>query len=270
MKRVIDAFFMAWGSFLNIPCPKRWNEKLNKHKLVFLPIIGLIIGILMGAIFYGLNFLPSSVLLKGFIALIGMFLITGFFHWDGLMDVGDAIFSRKDLEVRQKILKDSKIGAFGVLISGVVLLGFYACFCSIFAKAAELATADQVFGVIFSIVWIFIMSRWVSGANVLIAKPMKKSQYSDELDDSKTSKLLIASCIILILAAVIYVIIRFFVVRSFIGIDGNVLIACFASAAGSFISGSICKKRLGGMNGDIAGTQILVGDLCGFFALALI
>lgn len=47
-------------------------------------------------------------------------LVTGFMHLDGYMDVCDAVLSRRELATRQRILKDSHCGAFAVI--GMVLL----------------------------------------------------------------------------------------------------------------------------------------------------
>ncbi len=56
-------------------------------------------------------------------------LVTGFLHLDGYMDVCDALLSRRDLATRQKILKDSHCGAFAVIC--MVLLA--AVQCALFA-----------------------------------------------------------------------------------------------------------------------------------------
>ena len=45
MKTQITAFFMAWGMFLSIPCPaKIWDEKARPWQLVYLPLVGLLVG----------------------------------------------------------------------------------------------------------------------------------------------------------------------------------------------------------------------------------
>lgn len=41
----IYGFFMAWGMFLTIPCPKKiWRESARRKMLACLPLIGLIVG----------------------------------------------------------------------------------------------------------------------------------------------------------------------------------------------------------------------------------
>ena len=56
MKTQITAFFMAWGMFLSIPCPaKIWDEKARPWQLVYLPLVGLLVGgsLGLGRVSYG-------------------------------------------------------------------------------------------------------------------------------------------------------------------------------------------------------------------------
>ena len=50
----IYGFFMAWGMFLTIPCPKKiWRESARRKMLACLPLIGLIVGSCFGIFFSG-------------------------------------------------------------------------------------------------------------------------------------------------------------------------------------------------------------------------
>ena len=45
MRDWIYGFFMAWGMFLAIPCPKKlWSETARRKMLVCLPLVGLLVG----------------------------------------------------------------------------------------------------------------------------------------------------------------------------------------------------------------------------------
>ena len=75
--RYVIAFFMAWGNFLTLPCPyKRWDGKLKNLMMVFVPLVGVIIGVLWVMIIWTLRVLdmkyglPDSV-----VALICTFYI---------------------------------------------------------------------------------------------------------------------------------------------------------------------------------------------------
>ena len=123
MSEWLDGFSMAWGMFLAIPCPlRRWNEKAREKMLVCLPLVGLAVG----GIWLGLYLLLRHAAIGGLYAFLMAalpWLVTGFMHLDGYMDVCDAVLSRRELATRQRILKDSHCGAFAVI--GMVLFSTY-------------------------------------------------------------------------------------------------------------------------------------------------
>ena len=102
--------------------PIRYNYEYNEEDFIrgikFLPFIGLIIGVAMyvPAFFQNVIHKPIIALLT-WITYIG---ITGGLHIDGLADTFDGLFSNRDKEKILEIMKDSRIGTFGVL--GVLLL----------------------------------------------------------------------------------------------------------------------------------------------------
>ena len=93
----IYGFFMAWGMFLTIPCPKKiWRESARRKMLACLPLIGLIVGGIWALCAWLGSFLPQP--LAALLCAAAPWLITGFMHLDGYMDVCDAVLSRRDLE----------------------------------------------------------------------------------------------------------------------------------------------------------------------------
>ena len=45
MRDWICGFFMAWGMFLAIPCPRKiWSESARQKMLVCMPLVGLLAG----------------------------------------------------------------------------------------------------------------------------------------------------------------------------------------------------------------------------------
>ena len=126
MKRALTALAMALSMYTAVPLPlKRWDENSRPLMLVFLPVVGLVLGLL----WYGLALLMGVLALPGAVcaALLTLYpyLITGHLHLDGFMDCADAILSRRSLEEKQKILKDPHVGAFAVIsLAALFLLGF--------------------------------------------------------------------------------------------------------------------------------------------------
>lgn len=93
--------------------PYDYDERDFIKGIKFLPIIGLIIGIFMYAptLIEGYIHRPILIVFIWAIYLI----ITGGLHIDGLADTFDGIFSYRNREDMLKIMKDSRIGAFGVI-----------------------------------------------------------------------------------------------------------------------------------------------------------
>lgn len=94
--------------------------------LGFLPTIGLVIGLIWAAIYVGLVYLGFPFLVVSFILAFLPFALCGFMHMDGFMDCSDAIMSRRPLEDRQRILKDTHTGAFAVISAIFMILGYFA------------------------------------------------------------------------------------------------------------------------------------------------
>ena len=58
----IYGFFMAWGMFLTIPCPKKiWRESARRKMLACLPLIGLIVGGIWALCAWLGSFLPQPL-----------------------------------------------------------------------------------------------------------------------------------------------------------------------------------------------------------------
>jgi adenosylcobinamide-GDP ribazoletransferase len=115
--------FIAMLTFYTrVPVPK--NMVLDtidfEKSLGYVPVVGLLIGAvmyLMGWLFTGLLSSVSAVLLV-FVYLF----ITGGLHIDGLADTLDAFGSNRPREKMLEIMKDSHVGAFGVLAIVMLLL----------------------------------------------------------------------------------------------------------------------------------------------------
>ncbi|MBZ4684958.1 MAG: cobS [Desulfomicrobiaceae bacterium] len=90
----------------------------------FYPLVGAVLGALLAAAAWAMHMLLPP-LVAGF-ALVGIgAALTRGLHWDGLADVADAWGARAEGDRFWAIVKDSRIGAFGVLamVLGVGLQG---------------------------------------------------------------------------------------------------------------------------------------------------
>lgn len=109
-------FFIAlqFLTRLKIVNQTEWTmEDFGKSVATF-PYIGLIIGIFLTIIYFIFSQFLAPVPLMLFI-VISEFLFTGGLHADGLMDTSDGLFSGLEREKKLEIMKDSRIGSFGVV-----------------------------------------------------------------------------------------------------------------------------------------------------------
>ena len=131
MKTYFHAFAMCQSMFCSIPFPCNiWEENARDKMLLFLPVVGLEIGAIWAVLAWFCNVLNLPVLVKGLILSVYPYLVTGFIHLDGYMDVTDAVKSYRGLERRREILKDSRVGAFAVIGIAVLLIAQFAFMAS--------------------------------------------------------------------------------------------------------------------------------------------
>lgn len=242
MKLWFDGFIMAWGMFLAIPTPShRWNEAARRHMMQCLPLIGCIIGALWALAAWLLRDAPLAI--RAMILAALPWLLSGFLHLDGYMDVCDAVLSRRDLETRQRILKDSHCGAFAVI--GIVLLALAQW--SVLLSAARIA--------LLPLAAIPAATRACAALAVQLLRPLGTSQYA-----AMTRRGLPLFPVMMLLLAVI-------LPAVFCGIGG---FAPLAAALGYSLAAWYGVRQLGGMNGDISGFALSLGELMGAAFLILV
>ena len=137
MKKYKIAFQMTQSMFCSLPFPsKEWDETCRPYMLIFLPMIGLEIGFLWVLIDWLTNYFAIPALIRGLILCGWPYVVTGFLHLDGFMDVVDAVCSWRDLEKRRAILKDSHVGSFAVVWCVFLILAGFAMFSAVPAATA--------------------------------------------------------------------------------------------------------------------------------------
>lgn len=120
MIKEVRIFFTALMFFTRIPCPKNIDhseEYLTKSSRYF-PLVGIIVGCI-GAIIYlfGSYIFPHPIALL--LSMVSTIIATGAFHEDGLADVCDGFGGGWTKDDILRIMKDSRVGAFGVI--GLIL-----------------------------------------------------------------------------------------------------------------------------------------------------
>ena len=246
MKKQWRALCMAWGMFCIVPCPsRRWDEAARSWMIVWFPLVGL----LAGGVWRLLALLPGSMLTAALLCA-APFVVTGFLHLDGYMDCCDAILSRRELAVRQKILKDSRVGAFAVVCAILLFLFSFAAMAD-----ADLGEGWR------ALLLIPVITRCMAGVAVETFAPMQTSQYAGTFEAGKTKTQ--RRILLLIYLAVMAL--------DFLWLFSRPACALAVAWAGltTILSCRAARRNLGGMSGDIAGFSITLGELSGLLILAI-
>ena len=245
MKTYLHAFAMCQSMFCSIPVPQVWDEKAKDKMLLFLPIVGLEIGAIWAGIAWLCRLLNLPTMITTLVLSAYPYIVTGFLHLDGYMDVTDAVKSWRDLEKRREILKDSHVGSFAVIGIVLLMIAQFALFASTPADANYLI-----------LIFIPAVSRCCSSLAVTGLKSMSTSQYADQ---KKPRSHMVALIIILCV----------FLAAGFLlcGKYGFVLAGCLVGYGLALLR---AYRSLDGMNGDISGYCLTIGELCAVAVFALL
>lgn len=102
--------------FTRLPVP-RWvghSERELSDAARYFPLVGIVVGLVTGAVFLlALTVFPQPIAVL--LAMLAGVVLTGAFHEDGLADACDGFGGGWDKTQILAIMKDSRIGAYGVL-----------------------------------------------------------------------------------------------------------------------------------------------------------
>ncbi len=118
------SFLAAIVTFTRIPVPWQLSARDFEKASLQLPFLGCLIG--------GLQILVLALLEKFLVADLALFLtmllpilLSGGMHEDGLADFADGMLGGQSIEQRLEIMKDPRVGSYGVLALLIILPGSY-------------------------------------------------------------------------------------------------------------------------------------------------
>lgn len=234
------------GFLTVIPVPRiAISPTLSERSLALFPVIGACIGALLG----GLGLWLGHILPPGPVAALligGGALLTGGLHLDGLMDTADGIFGGRSPEQRLMIMRDSQVGAFGVMAGGVALLGQFACLSELTGHARFTALVVAA-----------AMSRWAMLLALVIFPAARTSGVGATFHAAATRSAGIAGTFFVILLVLV---------------SGRLgVIALAAGTVAVLGCGHLLTRRLGGLTGDSYGAIAVVTETAVLFiAIALV
>lgn len=236
---MIDGFILSLQFFTRIPINKKidFNKENIRYSIFFLPLIGIIIGGLGGLVYYLLA--PANTMIASFMGLVTTIIVTGGLHLDGLSDTVDGFFSNREREETLEIMKDSRIGAFGVLSIVLVILFKFILIFSLDDLPLILALS-------------FANSRLVISWIISTKRSSKPNGLGSMFKGSNPKKLVIISSIIYCIILMI--------------LDIRYLIPLFINLLMAEYIGHISYKKIDGLTGDVYGFIIELGEMVSLFS----
>lgn len=227
-----------------VPIGRREGE----HPARYFPLVGWLFGALAAGIASGAAALDSAdglgALLTAAVIVTAWALLSGFMHLDGLADSADGIGVRGDAKQRLEVMRDSSIGAFGVIAVVLVLVLEVAAIAMIVESRSwwALAAAPVLgrFGAAAALVW-----RTPASSHGLAAR------YAERPAAVAVLAMLVPVAALLVAPS-----------------PTRVLVTLLGVGVALVVPGP-SVRRLGGITGDVLGATILLTETAVLVACAL-
>jgi len=115
----LKQFLLALSFYTRLPVPQSQDHTKLAQAVLYLPLVGWLVGSIMAASYYLANFLWPQTTAIILALIIGIF-VTGAFHEDGFADVCDGFGGGWGKQRILEIMKDSCIGVYGFI--GLLLI----------------------------------------------------------------------------------------------------------------------------------------------------
>lgn len=238
---LLESCVIAISMYSKIPMPRvEWKEKNMKYAMCFFPLVGCVNGILVFGLGNLLSRLGTGKLFFAAAMTLLPLLVTGGIHMDGYMDTLDALNSYGDKEKKLAILKDPNTGAFAVLGLAVYLLWSVALWSEASPKLLPVVALG------------YVLSRGLSGLSVVAFPVARDSGLAKTFQDGAKRKTVGITMVVWLLAASAAML-------WYSPLLGAAVL--LAAALAFWYYRGMCKRKFGGITGDLAGYFLQVCEL---------
>lgn len=248
----LQLFFTALQFFTRIPTPeiKQYNDSYLQKSSSYFTWVGALVGV-FAALSYWLGSLIFSPTLSIGFSMLASILLTGAFHEDGFADCCDAFGGGYTKEKILTIMKDSRLGTYGV-IGLLFIIGFK------FLLLIELQA-----GVSFSFfIWILILAHCSSRFMPLVI--MQTLPYTQDIDASKSKPLANTKLSVLNIVVALLPLVGLSIYSL-----KTTLIGFFVQLIISLFCGLFFKKWIQGYTGDCLGATQQLAEV-GFYITVIV
>jgi adenosylcobinamide-GDP ribazoletransferase len=218
-------------SFLTIfPMSNANLETIAKYMYLF-PIVGIVIGLVIGGFGFGLSYVGLEPLIVGLLVMGAIVLITGIHHADGLADFADGLMAKGTKEKKLQAMKDLSVGSAGIVTIVLYIVGMIIALS--LAEGYLLFQAILVSEIMAKFSMVLMASRGQSAALG------SNSPFVQLMKDKKKLVVSIALTIIPLVAVA--------------GSTGMIIFA--AGVILTLFLGGIASRSFGGITGDVLGAS---------------
>lgn len=117
IRRELWRLVLALGLLTRLPLPPHpaYSDSEFSASARYYPLVGALLGMLLWVWASLLQWLGYPPLLMATLVVVAAVMVTGALHEDGLADCADGLGGGQDPAARLRIMKDSRIGAYGAL-----------------------------------------------------------------------------------------------------------------------------------------------------------
>lgn len=218
-----------------IPVAAAEGEPGERLGRAYFPAVGALLGLVAGVCFVAVTAITSP-LVAAVAATATTAVLSGALHLDGLADAADGLFGGGDAARRLEVMRDSRIGSFGVVAVVLVLVGEVAALASMSPPRAIVALV--IAGAI---------SRWTMLLMVAVVPYVRRAGLGVAAGGShRPFDLVLGSA----LAGAVCLL-------DWRRAAASVLVALVIAA----VVGAIARRRIGGATGDVYGATAELSQL---------
>jgi adenosylcobinamide-GDP ribazoletransferase len=248
----IEAVIAAFQFLTRLPLPNQLPSSVSilPRSVVYYPFVGLVIGLIVSCTGYLLlNVIPVPII--AVLLTILWVALTGGLHMDGLMDTADGLLSHRSKERMLEIMRDSRVGAMGVL-AGVfsILLKIVLIYALL-----DQALAYLILGLVIATIW----SRTFTVVAIVRYPYAREGQGLGQLVQSAKHKHAVGATLLACMLTLSLLLITDFASWP-LALIYTLLVLSIALIIGIVIAARI-SRQLGGLTGDVYGALIEVTEI---------
>lgn len=246
--KILESIVVAFQFLtrLYLPINVEWDTTNLRRSLMWFGLVGAFIGVILAGAMTLFNRFDLIPAVSAIIILLIWIFITGGMHIDGISDMADGFFSMRDKEKTLEIMKDSHVGAFGVITIVFLLL-------IKFEMLKEFIITEKN-------VWLLILpptiARIAAGLVLSFYETTKKSGLGYTFHSSDPRIFWAIGFIVTL------------IISSILNIKSLIFIGIAILA--SNLMALWAKKKIGGLNGDIYGAIVETVEVIGMVFICVV